>query len=57
MGAAFLAGLGANYWTMEDLKKLYRQHQTFTPSMGTESRTNLLQQWHRAVERSKGWVE
>jgi glycerol kinase len=57
MGAAFLAGLGANYWTMEDLKKLYRQHQTFTPSMETESRTNLLQQWHRAVERSKGWVE
>jgi len=57
MGAAFLAGLGANYWTMEDLKKLYRQHQTFTPSMGTECRTNLLLQWHRAVERSKGWVE
>lgn len=57
MGAAFLAGLGAHYWTMDDLEKLYRRNQTFTPAMETESRINLLQQWHRAIERSKGWVE
>lgn len=57
MGAAFLAGLGAQYWTMNDLEKLYRRHQTFLPGMDVQTRNHLLHQWHRAVERSKAWVE
>jgi glycerol kinase len=30
---------------------------TFAPAMAAAQREHAMRQWHRAVERAKGWVE
>lgn len=57
MGAAFLAGVGIRFWTLDELKNLYQHFETYTPTMDTNMRNNLIKQWHRAIERSKAWIE
>ena len=58
LGAACLAGLAAGVWRdTEELKSLRRPDTAFTPSMEHTQRTELLRQWHRAVERCRGWAE
>ena len=58
LGAAYLAGLGSGYW--KDAAQLDAQWQverTFEPQMGRDQAQHLLAQWHKAVERSKGWLD
>jgi glycerol kinase len=57
MGAAFLAGVGAGLWTAADLAGRWRLERRFRPSPGSASRSAGYAGWHRAVERSRGWVE
>ena len=58
LGAACLAGLAAGVWRdTAELKSLRRPDTAFTPSMEHTQRTELLRQWHRAVERCRGWAE
>jgi len=55
-GAAFLAGLGVDFWTdPAELIKLKRTH-TFTPRMSKKERAYLLDEWKRAVNRSRNWI-
>ncbi len=57
LGAAYLAGLAAEVWNMEELKKLWKKDRIFKPELGVEDREALYSNWLRAVERSKDWSE
>jgi glycerol kinase len=55
-GAAFLAGLGVDFWSdLSELLKL-KQVRTYTPRMPKNERAHLIEEWKRAVERSRNWV-
>ena len=56
LGAAYLAGLRVGYWQMSDLIKVREVDQQFVPNLSADSIVALLKQWHKAVERSKHWV-
>ena len=56
LGAAMLAGLATGLWSEEDLKRLQAVDREFEPVMDEAARGALLRNWHRAVERSKGWA-
>ena len=58
MGAALLAGIGAGvYAGKEEAAAMVRPDLTFHPRMADRDRDLALYGWHRAVERSRGWVE
>ena len=57
LGAAYLAGLHTGYWRIEDLDKVREIERTFQASLDRESVDRLLRRWHKAVERSKQWVD
>ena len=57
LGAAYLAGLATGVWESTGaLSRLWRCDTTFSPAMEPGSRDRLLADWHRAVERCRGWV-
>jgi glycerol kinase len=57
LGAAYLAGIAIGRWTMEQVGEMWREAARYEPAMGAGEREALLGQWHRALERSKGWAE
>lgn len=58
IGAAFLAGLAVGFWKdEEELKSLWEADKSFEPKMDKEKIEKYLHFWHKAVERSKNWVE
>lgn len=58
LGAAFLAGLAVGFWKdEEELKALWESDRNFEPKMDPEKVKNYLHFWHKAIERSKNWVE
>ncbi len=57
LGAAFLAGLTVGVWKdREELRALWCRDTTFAPAMEENRRAALLDGWHKAVERSRGWA-
>ena len=57
LGAAYLAGLAAGVWSgTGELRRLWRGDTAFSPAMPPEQRERLLEQWHRAVGRSRDWA-
>ncbi len=57
LGAAYLAGLKVGYWQMSDLSRVREVEREFAPKLGAEQIEKLLKRWHKAVERSKQWVD
>jgi glycerol kinase len=58
IGAAFLAGLAVGFWeSEEELQALWESDKDFDPKMEVEQVDYFLHFWHKAVERSKNWVE
>ena len=57
LGAAFLAGLSVGYWQQTDLDQVRATEREFEPQMSAQDASKLIKQWHKAVERSKQWVE
>jgi len=56
LGAAYLAGLAVGFWSsLQDLETHWRVDRRFDPAMSRDEATSRLQQWSRAVERSKSW--
>jgi glycerol kinase len=49
-GAAYLAGIGAGHWTLEQTGELWREAARYEPRMGPEERAELLDGWRRAVD-------
>ena len=57
LGAAHLSGLETGYWkTAEQLDLQWQVDRVFEPKMEHDQATTMMQGWHKAVERSKGWA-
>jgi glycerol kinase len=56
LGAAYLAGIATGAWDEEAVAALWREAARYEPGMGAEQRERLLADWHRALERAKGWT-
>lgn len=57
LDAAYLAGLAVGVWKdTDEIRKLWNCDTVFQSQMKAERREKLLRDWHRAVERSKGWA-
>lgn len=58
LGAAYLAAYGiGEFHDFKELEANWKLAKRFEPQMDEKTRKELLYQWHRAVERSKGWIE
>jgi glycerol kinase len=58
IGAAFLAGLAVGFWKDRgELQALWAADRSFEPEMEKEKQEKLIHFWHKAVKRSKNWVE
>jgi glycerol kinase len=57
LGASYLAGLAAGIWReTAEIEQLPRPGRRFEPRMQRAERARLLAEWHRAVDRAKGWA-
>jgi glycerol kinase len=53
LGAVFAAGLGAGIWSdLSEIKKSWKEDQSFTPSFSEKDREVALKRWHAAVQRT-----
>ena len=58
LGAAYLAGLATGVWSgREEIRKSWICDNTFEPRMTGEESERLMENWHRAVGRSRGWAK
>jgi len=58
LGAAYLAGLAVGFWnSIEDLKNQWSIDKVFEPNIEDSEVLSLITQWHKAVSRSKNWIE
>jgi glycerol kinase len=53
MGAAHLAGLGAGFWTWDELKQMPREQDEFKPVWTDSRREQQRRQWSQAVARAR----
>ncbi|HET9852215.1 MAG TPA: glycerol kinase GlpK [Candidatus Limnocylindrales bacterium] len=57
LGAAYLAGLSIGYWhDHAEIASNWALDRRFEPAMSEDRRRTLIEGWHRAVERSRGWI-
>ncbi|HXJ78482.1 MAG TPA: glycerol kinase GlpK [Candidatus Methylomirabilis sp.] len=56
LGAAYLAGVGAGIWKIEDLADRWQLERRFTPELAPAAREDAYRDWRRAVERARGWA-
>lgn len=58
LGAAYLAGLATGFWSSTDtLNQQWSIEKTFEPTISNDQRQRMLAGWHKAVERSRAWVD
>ena len=58
LGAAYLAGLATGVWAdQEELKQLWVCDTIYQPTADAETRAALMANWHKAVERCRGWTK
>jgi glycerol kinase len=58
LGAGYLAGLAAGFWRSEqEVSANWQVGRRFEPSIGRDEASSQLEQWSRAVARSRGWAE
>jgi glycerol kinase len=57
LGAAYLAGVGTDLWTLEQVGGSWRERARYEPAMAADQREGLLVDWRRAVERARDWVQ
>ena len=57
LGAAYLAGLAADYWkSREDIRRNWKLEREFTPQMDGEKRRKLKKGWKKAVHCAFDWA-
>jgi glycerol kinase len=56
LGAAYLAGIATGIWELDEVAAMWREGGRYEPRMGADERDALLADWHRALERSRGWA-
>jgi glycerol kinase len=57
LGAAYAAGLAVGFWQdWTELRRHWQQDRTWQPKMDESEREKRVAGWHKALERSLGWV-
>ncbi|HSS04205.1 MAG TPA: FGGY-family carbohydrate kinase, partial [Solirubrobacterales bacterium] len=56
LGVAYLAGIATGRWSAAQVAEMWHEAARYEPRMGEGEREGLLADWHRAVERSRGWA-
>jgi glycerol kinase len=56
LGAAYLAGIATGVWSLEQVGEMWREADRYEPRMEAAQRQQLLADWQRALERSRGWA-
>ncbi len=57
LGAAYFSGLASGFWKdTEELKSQWQADRSFDPSMEAKTKSELLNNWNKAVSRSLGWL-
>ena len=56
-GTAFAAAVGLGMADLQDATALFEAKTRYEPQMEPQKRRSLLEGWHRATERAKGWYE
>jgi glycerol kinase len=56
LGAAYLAGIASGRWSAGRVIAMWREAARYEPRMGEDERESLLAEWHRALQRSRGWA-
>ena len=57
LGAAMLAGRAVGLWTDSALQSIWQSERVFKPSFTPYEAAKHFNDWHRAVERAKNWVD
>jgi glycerol kinase len=58
LGAAYAAGLAVGFWKgLKDLRRNWQVGRTWEPKMEPAQRERLYIDWHKAVERTFGWLD
>ncbi len=58
LGAAYAAALTAGiYESEESLRPLWKEQTRWLPLMDDKERQNKLRFWHKAVDRTRGWID
>ena len=57
LGAAYLAGVATGLWDLDAVTSMWRERVSYEPRMSDDERESLLARWHRAVERSRSWID
>lgn len=55
LGAAYLAGIEAGFWTPDELSKRWQKDRVFAPQMEAPEREKLYKGWKKAVKRVMDW--
>jgi glycerol kinase len=56
LGAAYLAGIATGVWDADAVRGMWREAARYEPAMQEAEREALLGEWHRALERARGWA-
>ncbi|MFY0607836.1 MAG: glycerol kinase GlpK [Cyclobacteriaceae bacterium] len=57
LGAAYLAGLTAGIWTLDQIRDVRKSEKKFEPQITPEKRNQLYKNWKKAVERTFDWAK
>ena len=57
LGAALLAGLGAGWLTLDEVRRNWQLDRAFTPQMDEQMRNARYAGWKKAVQRTLNWEE
>ena len=58
LGAALMAGLAVGVWKdMDDIRRVWKMDLSLAPKMDEATRGKMLAGWHKAVERTRRWLE
>jgi glycerol kinase len=56
LGAAYLAGVGTNRMSLDQVRTSWRARARYEPLMDDDERDSLLAGWRRALRQSRGWA-
>ena len=58
LGAAYLAGLAIGFWNnVEEINSQWQEDKIFEPEVNSVDFSEVIKNWNKALERSKGWYE
>jgi glycerol kinase len=57
LGAAYLAGIGSDLFSVDLVPELWKAERSFHPNMANSQKEKLIRNWKKAVDRSLGWED